>query len=123
MGFLTTFTIYNDGIDLVKKYPEEFAEAVYNGSLKSLTHGESKEYSVGNFCNMLNVQVTRHADDHTMYVHMGNTVTEMNAYMKETESLCRNHPKFFDKILKFMAAEIKALKKLKKSIEEDNEPN
>lgn len=26
MGYLTTFTIYNDGCDLVKKHPEKFAE-------------------------------------------------------------------------------------------------
>jgi len=32
MGYLTTFTVYNDGIHLIKEHPQDFAEGVFSAA-------------------------------------------------------------------------------------------
>ena len=107
MGYLTTFTIYNDGCDLVKKHPKEFAEIIY----KACSQTKPNSYPLGNHCNLIIAQGTRHADDYTIYVHAGNTVCEMNSYSEETKKIMMNHPKFFEKMLRLMERSVKELKK------------
>lgn len=114
MGYLTTFTVYNDGFDLIRKYPEEFAEKVYYAALKQETH----DVGLSGFCNFMHVQRSRHADAHTTYVHMGNCVTEVNPYSSEFKELMKKCPDFADKLIKFLDDEVKALKKLKKEMKE-----
>ena len=112
MGYLTTFTIYNDGIDQIKVNSDKFCEKLYQTALSSLD-GE-KTFGHGYHGNLVNVQKTRHADDHTCYVHMGNTVTEMNPYSKTTKNLMENHPEFFDNMLRHLEDTVKELKRIKK---------
>lgn len=108
MGYLTTLTIYNDGIDLIKENSQEFANKII---LAAKTFNDSSsEIQVGNFANLVRVQKSRHADDPTAYVHMGNCVFEMNPYSQETKNLLERNPAFFEKAVKFMEAEIKQLK-------------
>lgn len=107
MGNLTTLTIYNDGIDLIRTHAQEFADAVYAASNRALPTPTT--IGLGNFANLIKVQHTRHADNHTTYVHMGNTVCEMNPYSAETRRLMREHPAFFAKMLTFMRTEVKEL--------------
>lgn len=109
MGYLTTLTIYNDGIDLIRqtKYSHTFAEDVYRASLSH----EKTTVPVGNFANLVTVQKCRHADDHTVYVHAGNCLTELNAFSKETEELMRRNPKFFKKLLDELRTQARALNK------------
>lgn len=108
MGYLTTFTIYNDGVDLVKKHPEEFAEKIYEGVISMR---EPHDASLGNFCNLINIQRTRHADDHTIYVHMGNCVTEVNPYSSEFEQLMERCPDYTEKLIKYLDTQVKSLKR------------
>lgn len=119
MGNLTTLTIYNDGIDLIKKHAQEFADAVYAASNRALPAPTT--IGLGSFANLIKVQHTRHADNNTTYVHMGNTVCEMNPYSPETKRLMREHPAFFEKMLKFMRAEVKELSAEFKKIQEAQE--
>lgn len=118
MGFLTTITIYNDGCDQIKKHPKEFAEKVYLACLGEFTdRGPVKgSFGLGYHANLVTVQKPRHADDHTIYVHGGNTVVEMNAWSKDCESLAKRHPDFFDSLLKQMERQVKELKTMKKRI-------
>jgi hypothetical protein len=116
MGYLTTFTIYNDGLENIKDLPEQFAKAVYHGACSM----ESQEYTIGNCGNMLKVHRTRHADDHTCYVHTGNTVCEMNPFSAETKELNERYPEFFDDMLKHLEENVKKLKKMKKETEAEN---
>lgn len=106
MGNLTTLTIYNDGIDLIPKHAQEFADALFATS-RSMTG--PADIAVGNFCNLVRVQKTRHADDATTYVHMGNTVCEMNAWSRETKRIMREHPVFFENMLEFMRNQVRDL--------------
>jgi hypothetical protein len=121
MGYLTTITIYNDGCDQIKKYPEEFAEKVYLACLGHFTDSGQLikgSFGLGYHANLVTVQKPRHADDHTIYVHRDNTVVEMNAWSKDCETLARTHPSFFDELLKQMENQVKELKKLKKRLDE-----
>lgn len=119
MGFLTTLTIYNDGIDLIKdpRYAQKFAEDVYYASLSHTC----QTIPVGNFANLVNIQRTRHADDHTVYVHAGNCLTEMSAYSRETEALMRRNPKFFKKLLDEMRTQVRVLTKKYKEMQQQAE--
>jgi len=113
MGYLTTITIRNDAVHTFKDHKDEFID-------KLVAHCSSggfryKEYfGVGGYCNPVVLQRPRHADDLTTYVHMGNTVVEMNGYSKDTKEMCERHPDFFDRVLRFMEEEVKQLKRLKK---------
>lgn len=106
MGYLTTFTVYNDGVDLVKTHAQDFAEKVYDAAVGH----DVCDLRVGNFSNLVKVQKCRHADDHTTYVHMGNSLFEMNPYSEETRKLLRSSPNFFKKMLNFLESQVSDLK-------------
>lgn len=99
MGYLTTITIYNDGLRGLKDNAESFAEQVENSASSFIHDGFPANISLGNFCNFGKVHKPRHADSHTVYVHAGNTVCEMNPYSEETRRLMRDNPKFFEKLM------------------------
>jgi hypothetical protein len=110
MGYLTTFTVYNDGVGLIKANSQDFADKIYNAAIGSATC----DIPVGNFANLVRVQKCRHADDLTTYVHMGNNVFEMNPYSEETKKLAERNPDFFKKAVKFLEKEVKELKSMLK---------
>jgi hypothetical protein len=116
MGYLTTITIYNDGCDQITKNPKEFAEKVEKACMGVYTRNDGNEnsFGLGNHSNLVTVQDPRHMDDNTIYMHMGNTVCEMNAYSMRTTHLMVNSPAFFDKMLKEMEFQVKKLKQRKK---------
>lgn len=114
MGFLTTLTLYNDDIDLIKKHPVEFAQACYEACISD------KASSIFSQSALVHHQKPIHANDSTIYVHMGNTVTEMNPYSNHTEYILKSHPKFFEDMLKHMESSVKELKKQLKDNKQQN---
>ena len=77
MGFLTTVTIYNDSADQLTKHPKDLAEKLDNAcSGVQINRGYDYE-GLGNASNILTLQKPRHADDHTLYMHAGNTVIDV----------------------------------------------
>ena len=108
MGYLTTLTIYNDGVHLIKKKSKELCEKIYLAALDG-----RKVNTIGHIdhVNLITVQKCRHADDHTIYVHMGNTLCEMNAYSKETLEIMKRNPEYFKNMLSEMEWQVKELKK------------
>lgn len=108
MGYLTTVTVYNDGLHLLKKHPEDFCNKLYEASLDH----KQKDFGVGGFANFANVQETRHADDRTIYVHMGNCVTEVSTFSPVFKELINKNPEFAEALVVFLAAEVKDLQRL-----------
>lgn len=126
MGNLTTFTIYNDGLHLLEdeKNAIEFAKKIVEHANSSL--GVS-DISLGNFANFCRAQKTRHADDQTIYAHVGNTVTDVNPYESqnfypkssgiidlnnmtpEMNRLYTRNKNFFKKILRLLVNDTNAL--------------
>lgn len=76
MGFLTTVTFYNDDIDSLKKNPKELAETLHLACCGERIDRGYKTDFVGNLEIIL--QKPRHSDDTTLYLHAGNTVTDIN---------------------------------------------
>ena len=117
MGFLTTITFSNDAADQYKKNPERLAEIIDDATIGykcDRNGGRAYSEPIGNHCNPLTVQKTRHADDHTIYVHMGNTVCEMTPYSADTNHILKHNKEYFDSMLSYMEGQVKALKHMKK---------
>lgn len=115
MGYLTTFTIYNDGADQLTTNTEKLGKKLQEACYGVYTRdGVSGSFGHGYDGNLVTVQKPRHADDHTCYVHMGNTLTEMNPHSEETKRLMESNPMFFDDLLKHLENTVKELKKIRK---------
>lgn len=106
MGFISTFSIYHDQVYDIKNNKIEFAEAIYNACANPSTN-----YRSNVFHGCVIPQKARHTDDHTIYVHAGNTVVEMSHYSDTTKEIMKNSPKFFNEMLKEMEMNVKMLKK------------
>jgi hypothetical protein len=119
MGYLTTVTIYNDGLSLLKQHPEEFCTKLYEAASSM----EPKEFGVDYFCNFANVQRTRHADDHTLYVHMGNTVVEVNAWSTNFQRMMETRPELADSYIQFIELSLNDMKCKRQELRDANAPN
>lgn len=111
MGYLTTITIYNDGLADLKDNPQAFVDQVYAAAAGSYSLQYPTDVRIGGFCNFAKVQKPRHADDHTVYVHAGNTLCEMRAGCAETEKIMKHNPKFFQKLLEEMEDQCQELRR------------
>jgi S-adenosylhomocysteine hydrolase len=80
MGFLTTFTVYNDSAHLLKELKPgeavDLAQRLYNACVI----GKKNSISIRDHVNAIQVQKCRHADDHMIYIHRGNCLSEFNPY-------------------------------------------
>jgi len=110
MGYLTTFTVYNDGCHDIPTHAKDFADKVHSACMSHKT----KSFGLGMNANLVKCQKTRHADDHTIYVHAGNTLVEMNPFSEDTKDALKVNPEFFKKMLKMMERQVKELKQLYK---------
>jgi hypothetical protein len=111
MGFLTTLTFYNDGVDLLTEHAEDFSKRVHEVAT-GFTYSPV-EIPLGSFANFAKVQRSRHADDNTVYVHCGNTVCEMNCNSEETKRIMKQNPAFFAKMLEEMKKQVEILEGMK----------
>ena len=101
MGYLTTITFYNDASDDLRMHPEEVSKGIYEAQL-----GAQRNYfPVGSHANPVITQKPRHADDHTLYLHAGNTVIDV--YDADSDWA-------IDTFIEEMEFHLKRLKKLKK---------
>jgi len=109
MGFLTTITIYNDSADQLKKHPKELAEKLYS-ACHGIQLNRGYDYdSLGNATNIVTLQKPRHADDHTLYMHAGNTVIDV--YNAKSEWA-------IDTFISEMNYHLKRLKEIKSKLNE-----
>lgn len=111
MGFLTTITIYNDGCALIKEHPDEFVKKVHQACLGFQVEKGQNWDSIGNFGNLLTLQKPRHADSHTLYVHAGNTVMDVDL-INDPESKMLDHALAE---MRFHTKRLLSLKKLRAS--------
>jgi hypothetical protein len=109
MGYLTTFTIHNDGIDLIKEYPEEFCRKLHEASSSMAP----QEFGIGYYANLVKVQRPRDSDDSTLYVHMDNELTEIRPLSTQFVDLIWKHPRLVDKIIIFLEIVLDDIKSLK----------
>ncbi len=78
MGYLTTITFYNDAAHDLHEHPNELAHLI-NNAQGGVQRAMGRDYdSIGSFANPVIIQKPRHADDHTLYMHAGNTVLDIS---------------------------------------------
>lgn len=108
MGYLTTFTVYNEGLPLIRKYPGRFVDRIQEACLNMGPY--SKMIGLGGFSNLVEAKPARHADDCTIYIHMGNCLTEVSRYSQEFQSIIKNNPNFAKDLISFLERELESLK-------------
>jgi hypothetical protein len=106
MGYLTTITFCNDHAQTLRDNPEAVSEAIYNAQLGVQLNRGSDTTPIGSCANPIIIQKPRHADDHTLFMHAGNTVIDV--YNAKTEWAV-------DQFIKEMEYHLKRLKEFKNS--------
>lgn len=77
MGYLTTITFRNDSAKNLRDHPKEVSELIYNAQ-SGVQRNRGRDYDpIGSDANPVIIQKPRHADDHTLYLHAGNTVVDV----------------------------------------------
>jgi hypothetical protein len=105
MGYLTTITFHNDASSQFENHPEQTIEMIKNAQL-GVQKNRGRNYDpIGNHANPVIIQKPRHADDHTLYLHAGNTVVDV--YEAESDWA-------IDQFIHEMQYHLKRLKALKK---------
>jgi hypothetical protein len=116
MGNLTTITFYNDAYWDIEKNPQQVMENILAGMDGSLHQDQDTMGSayapIGSHSNAMTVQRTRHANSKTVYVHMGNTVMDMDPYSEQIRKLKKNNPEFYNQLLSKLKETVKELEKL-----------
>ncbi len=96
MGFLTTVTIKNDRLHEFNTDRAAFCNALFEAMNQA-----NAEHSAVSVCGgYLTVQPSRHADDHTVFLHSGNTVFDLNGYGEAFEELMASNPKHARELIK-----------------------
>ena len=123
MGYLTTFTIYNDGAHMLKELTAEQKDKLINDLHDACFNSRfaTKTYSVNGFVNMINSQRARHADDHTVYVHMGNCLVNMNPWEKEFKENAKRSLELYKQMHKYLKSEVKKIGEVLKEIEKGDQ--
>lgn len=116
MGFLTTITIHNDAFHNFEKHPEQFGNAIINGIGEASSKHKEVDVPFLGYANYISVQPSRHADDHTVYVHHGNTVLNLNPWNTDFKELVERNPDVAEEFVK--TAEF-IVKEAKKKIKEE----
>ena len=77
MGYLTTITFYNDAAHDLREHPNEVSKLIYDAQ-SGVQKNRGRDYDpIGSHANPVIIQRPRHADDHTLYLHAGNTVIDL----------------------------------------------
>jgi hypothetical protein len=77
MGYLTTITFRNDAAHDLRQHPEEVSKLIYHAQ-SGVQKNRGRDYDpIGSHANPVIIQRPRHADDHALYLHAGNTVIDL----------------------------------------------
>jgi hypothetical protein len=111
MGYLTPVILLNDAMHEFREDPKLFGEAILDGVDKA--NRENGQVSVGfkGYCNYINVERSRHADHHALFLSMGNCVTVVGAYEKDWEDLIERNPELAGRMVKEAESILKFAKK------------
>jgi len=107
MGFITTISFYNDASIDIQKHPHQTIEMIHKAQLGVQRNSGTNTEGIGSHANAVIIQKPRHASDITIYIHAGNTVTDLYDIEAENEWLV-------DTAIEHMEEELKRLKAMKK---------
>ena len=129
MGFMTEFSILNDGCHLIKDNPVEFANKIYDACIDVASYSHYKRLGyypstynmgLGNFVNMITASRPHHADDRRIYISGRNSFDCLShaSFDKTLQKWATQFPDILDDRIKFLSDELKDLKNLRKKIKE-----
>jgi len=106
MGFLTTFTIYNDKANNLANHPREITDKLLKACSGIFAKSGVRKFTIGMEQDSVIVQTPRYHDDKTIYVHFENEVFEISSNSWMTNDLKYNHPELFQRIVDFLETEV-----------------
>lgn len=105
MGFNTTINILNDGLDQLRKHPEEFVESIME------KYNDGGTVGVGNHVNMVEVMQSRHADEFCLYVVHHNSIVRLNPFDQRTKRINERVPSVIEGLVRGAEFEIESMKR------------
>jgi hypothetical protein len=100
MGFITVVVLHNDAMGEFEKNPTKFGEAILDGVKRAQLSHREESVPIGSYANYIHVHPSRHADDHTLFLNKGNSVTNLNAYDLDFRDLVKRLPEVAEEFLK-----------------------
>lgn len=91
MGYLTTVILRNDAMGSFEDNPEAFGRAILAGIHKAQEERAQVDIPFNGYCNYISVELSRHADDETVYVHTGNMVFNLHPEEKDFKDLAKQN--------------------------------
>lgn len=125
MGFITPVFLNNDAFSEFEDNPKGFGNAILKGVEKANAKNGQTSVGLGPYFNHINVEKSRHADHHVLFLSMGNCVTAIGAYEQDWEELAKNNPELAQRMLKeaqFLLNLAKERFKPKKTKSENKKP-
>jgi hypothetical protein len=129
MGFQTEFMILNDAVDMVRKYPMEFAKKIYDACLdgshvyqmrKELGYyPDTYSMSLGNHCNPIVASRPQHADVMKVYIAGHNDMINVSfsRWSGQYKKMATNFPNILNSHISILEQTLRDLKKLRQEIE------
>lgn len=115
MGFLTTVIVRNDALHVFEDNPKGFGEAILEGINRANLEQAQVSVPFEGYANYIEVEPSRHADHHVVFLSMGNCVTAIGKWEKDWARLVKTNPEFAKRLV--MEAET-LIKEAKESLKE-----
>jgi len=117
MGYNTAILILNDGLDQLKKHPEDFVEGINQHMHRG------GEFGVGCHANVVDVMRTEHADVFRLYGSHGNLMLELSPWSRRLEELYTDKKNAFrrDVVIDYVKRAKEQIKTLEKKMKEWDE--
>lgn len=122
MGYLTTFTVYNDSCDQIKKHPDKFADIISDGCSGRYNYDErTAQVGLGNHANLITIQRPRHADADTLFIHYGNYVFDIDDLIYPERSARPVSDETLSVVIRLMKDRLNCLLEVKKARKAEEE--
>lgn len=95
MGFLTTVTIRNDRLHEYEQDPKQLGLDILKGMEQAQLN-----YRTNKQCSRIIVQPSFHADNHQIFLHWGNSVTNVTAYGNDLKHIYQTSPDIAEELVK-----------------------
>ena len=127
MGYQTEFLVLNDAVDQIKKYPQEFANKIYDACIggdalrnKYKATGyfpDTYSMSLGSYANPIVASKPEHADVTKVYIAGKNNMINVSSsrWSKQYQQMATNFPEILNDHIRELEETLYDLKKLRKN--------
>ena len=112
MNYLTTLSIYHDGIDNIDLKPTKFSRELVDSILNKNNSGQTEE--IGN--TKVTIQKSRHKSEVITYIQKAGEVIEINPHSEHFWKKVNKNPEFFKDIINDFQNIVDTYNRLQKSM-------